>query len=149
MKPKNYLIVFIVVFTSFSFRLASGQGVLFGYDAAGNQISRERIIDMSENGVSINESSVRNPIYEEILKDMKITIYPNPTKGVLKIDITGVEIPKEGSIRIYNLRGGLVSQIQQIAESNLIDISAQPVGMYLMKIIIDSKHVSTWKIIKE
>jgi len=41
---------------------------------------------------------------EEQLGERKITVYPNPTKGELKVDITGGNIKDEISIRLINAK---------------------------------------------
>jgi len=88
------------------------------------------------------------PKYEDVLADFKITIYPNPTKGLLRVDITGVEIPKDARIYIYNVQGAIVRQLTGISVSNELDISAQPAGSYIIKILLNKDNISTWTIIK-
>lgn len=148
MRTQKLLMVLFVIFTGFSASTVKAQ-VVFGYDAAGNQIFRERVIDMSANNYAINEKRLSETKYEDILKGMKITIYPNPTKGIVRIDISGMQIPENASIRIYNLQGVMLSQVENIGESNLVDLSSQPIGIYVMRIIIEKGRVSAWKIIKE
>ena len=70
-------------------------------------------------------------------QDSDITIYPNPTNGLLYIDydITNVEI--------YNILGQLVKETKE----NVIDLSAQEASTYLLKVITPS-GVVTKQIIK-
>ena len=42
-------------------------------------------------------------IREEELSETKVTIYPNPTKGMLKVDISGVEQFENAQISLYDL----------------------------------------------
>ena len=71
-------------------------------------------------------------------QDSDITIYPNPTNGLLYIDydITNVEI--------YNILGQLVKETKE----NVIDLSAQEAGTYILKVITPS-GVVTKQIIKK
>ncbi len=66
------------------------------------------------------------------------SIYPNPTNGLIYIDyeITNVEI--------YNIVGQLVKETKE----NVIDLSAQEAGTYILKIITPS-GVITKQIIKK
>ena len=133
--------------------------VKYTYDASGNRVSREKVINMRSMLKSSvggdNENSETDvpaaeiPIYEDVLSDMKITIYPNPTKGLLRVDITGGEITKDARIYLYNMQGMLIRQMTGISATNNLDISSQPAGIYILHIMTDKKNVTTWKIIKE
>ena len=82
--------------------------------------------------------------------EMKINVYPNPTKGMLRVDITDVEISKDARIYLYNIQGAMIRQLTGISTTNELDISEQPAGVYLMRVILpDRNNVSTYKIIKE
>lgn len=90
------------------------------------------------------------PTFEDLLAETKITIYPNPTKGMLRVDIAAANaIPKDARIYLYNVSGALVRQLTGVSATNSLDISAQPAGTYIMRIMLDRENVSTWKIIKE
>ena len=87
-------------------------------------------------------------IDEEELSETKVTIYPNPTKGVLKVDISGVEKFENAQISLYDLTGKLLQQWAGISQSNTIDLSERTPGMYIMQVAYNGK-ISSWKIIKE
>lgn len=140
--------------------------IRFTYDMTGNRVTRNKVIHMVDT-ISKTKSSVDEvvgeivpevtedttvneiPKYEEILTEMKITIFPNPTKGMLQIDITGGEISKEAKIHIYNQTGALVRQVNGVSGSNVVDISSQPAGIYLLRITLSKDSVSVWKVIKD
>ena len=130
------------------------QSIKYTYDASGNRISRN-VITMSSRLKSSGASSNNKvavtelPKFEEALGDMIITIYPNPTKGMLQVDISGGDISKDARIYLYNFSGMMVRQLSGVSVTNFLDISAQPTGVYTMKIVLDKNNVSTWKIIKE
>ena len=87
-------------------------------------------------------------VYEEELSETKVTIYPNPTKGMLKVDISGVEKFENARISLYDLTGKLLQQWAGISQSNEIDLSERTPGMYIMQIVYNG-NASSWKIIKE
>ena len=147
------LFLTVLVWLAFAVN-TDAQLVKYRYDASGNQVSREKTIMLGSlpgpgSGSGETVTKVEIPSYEDLFNERKITIYPNPTKGMLRIDITGDELPGDAMIFIYNSSGTTVRQMNKITESNIVDISSQPTGVYIMRVIIDKEQVSTWKIIKE
>ena len=128
--------------------------IKFSYDASGNRVLRENVIFVSSN---IKSSSVGKPeaasaekqIYKDVVGEMKVAIYPNPTRGMLRVDISGVEIPFGAKLFIHNFSGAVIQQLNGLSESNMVDISSQPAGIYIMKISLGMNQISIWKIIKE
>ena len=131
--------------------------ISYSYDASGNRTSRKTItmssmVSSSIRSASISETEVavaEIPLFEDVLAEKKITIYPNPTQGMLQIDITGEEISRDARIYLYNMSGKLIHQLTGISASNHLDISSQPAGVYIMRIMLDNNNISSWKIIKE
>jgi len=81
---------------SFLLILSSGMAqnmVSYAYDNAGNRISR-KIVLMGSNPSHVKKSADPVPV-EDQLGDRKITVYPNPTRGALAVEITGGDA-KEG-----------------------------------------------------
>ena len=151
---KLYLVV-VAVLLSFQ---AEAQPIKYTYDDSGNRTKREKVISMPSMAKSSTGETDQNEepekkevvsMFEEMLSELKIVIYPNPTTGVLRIDITGAAIPPGAKIYLYNNSGILIRQWTGISGSNVMDISAQKAGIYLMRIQLDEINISTWKIIKE
>lgn len=124
------------------------QTLKYTYDVAGNRLSRVKVVDMSGGTKSIS-GDLRKDKVEDVVNELKVTIYPNPTKGIMRIDVEGVELKPTSCIKIYSSGGALVRSVERLSTSNVIDISSQLVGLYMMQIVLDSEHVSVWKIIKE
>ena len=118
--------------------------VVYTYDASGNRIQSQKQIRLrdAENGSDQDTIPLR-----ESLSSHRITIYPNPTKGQFSVEITGSAIPDNSSISIYSLQGSVIYQNAEPDILNEIDLSSQPNGIYMLRIMIDSE-TSTWKIIK-
>ena len=113
--------------------------IKYTYDDAGNRLTRKKEIVVQTRGALNNE---------EEPSVTKVTIYPNPTKGVLKVDISGVEKFENAQISLYDLTGKLLQQWAGISQSNEIDLSERTPGMYIMQIVYNG-NASSWKIIKE
>ena len=122
------------------------QRIKYTYDSAGNRLSRQKEIVVQTRGALSDEEEPS--VYEEELSETKVTIYPNPTKGVLKVDISGVEKFENAQISLYDLTGKLLQQWAGISQSNTIDLSERTPGMYIMQIVYNG-NASSWKIIKE
>ena len=121
--------------------------IKYTYDSAGNRLTRQKEIVVQTRGV-LSDDEVEPSIYEEKLSETKVTIYPNPTRGMLKVDISGVEKFENSRISLYDLTGTLMQQWGSISQSNAVDISDRTPGMYIMQIVYNG-NTSSWKIIKE
>ena len=130
------------------------QQISYTYDNSGNRITRQKVISMPNMVKSvedISESTEEDDTasYEDYVAEAKITIFPNPTRGSLRIDINGITIPAEAKIYLYDISGKMVMQLNAISESNTLDISSQPSGVYIMRIYMDESNSTVWNIIKE
>lgn len=122
------------------------QRIKYTYDNAGNRLTRQKEIVVQTRGALSDEEELS--VYEEELSETKVTIYPNPTRGMLKVDISGVEKFENARISLYDLTGKLLQQWAGISQSNEIDLSERTPGMYIMQVAYNGK-ISSWKIIKE
>ena len=122
------------------------QRIKYTYDSAGNRLTRQKEIVVQTRGALSDEEEPS--VYEEELSETKVTIYPNPTRGMLKVDISGVEKFENARISLYDLTGKLLQQWAGISQSNEIDLSERTPGMYIMQVAYNGK-ISSWKIIKE
>lgn len=122
--------------------------VLFTYDASGNRTSGQKEIIVRRLGADEQEQEQEpaSPL-REALTLHRISVYPNPTEGPLHIDISGLATTDGSSITIYNTLGGIVYYESDISESNELDLTTYPVGMYLMILRLEGE-TSTWKIVR-
>jgi len=76
---------------------------------------------------------------ESISDGGHVTVYPNPSNGVFAIGIKNYELGITNSVEVYNMLGEKVySQFLIPNSSFLIDLSSQPNGIYLYRIIATS-----------
>lgn len=84
----------------------------------------------------------------DINNQNNIVVYPNPSKGILNIDLENV-IEKYDTLEVFNLMGQIVhKEILVDKSTNTIDISKLPDGYYIVKIKNDVKSVQI-KLIKK
>ena len=118
----------------------------FSYDAAGNRVKREIILGRSSKSKIDSTLSIK-PI-TELIGEMKITIYPNPTKGQLSVGIANMPQNTSGEIKIYNIVGKVIQQLKTLGPLNQFDFSVYPTGIYVLYIKV-GQNESKWKIIKQ
>jgi hypothetical protein len=153
---------------------ANAQSVSYLYDASGNRLERiinmkmltpppqdstESIIDdekdiakygqdVVQNTESGDENEKTQEIYTDVLGKTQISIYPNPTRGLLTIKISNLPEHSASSLTLFDMQGKVITQKQQLSDENKLDISTQPVGVYIMQITIEDE-VTNWKIVKQ
>lgn len=137
--------------------------LLFAYDNAGNQKQRFYCkfdgctVETPPAGrasnakiiVSNEEESIEQ-IDDVILLEKAISIYPNPTKGVmlLKLDFNS-NITLSHSVNIFNSAGILVYEIPSNSKMQIeLNISDFPTGVYLVHAHLSNGESVTKKIIK-
>jgi len=101
-KTKPYFLVFLFLI-AFTINGIGQNIVSYAYDNACNRITR-KIVLLCSNPMHIKIDTIAPAPVEEQLGERKITVYPNPTKGELKVDITGGNIKDEISIRLINAK---------------------------------------------
>ena len=119
--------------------------IVYTYDASGNRTLREKEIVYRTRSVVDGEPEE----YSDTLSLYnKVIVYPNPTEGLLRIDITGMERVARSSLSGYSQSGQLLMSVSPLSDSNDIDLTGYPSGVYHFIIVLDDK-TSTWKIIKK
>ncbi len=124
---------------------AQNAHVGFGYDKAGNRISRY-VIYMKDASVT---DSVKLE-QRDLLAGVKVLIKPNPTTGALTIELknAGTENEVDASYFLYTTGGKLIRYNEKMNATTRINIGNQGKGLYILKILINGK-TRVWKVIKE
>lgn len=119
------------------------QTLSYSYDAMGNRIAREIVI--SKKAAPLKDST---SYMSEVLSERTVKIYPNPTRGQLKVEIPIQEGQLIPQFKIYSSSGQLIHSVKATSSTTSFDLSSTPNGLYLLHVII-GKEESTWKIIKK
>ncbi len=144
---KNYL---LIVFFAFCSTGAFCQTTLhYTYDAAGNRT--ERTINLGDGKSGIMDESITRQ--QEIIKDdtflpSTILIYPNPTDGLLQIEIieSGDGDP-DFALVLTDINGTQILRKKKESFRTIIDLSDQPAGFYILNITLGTV-ASRWKVVK-
>lgn len=139
--------VFLALFL-LNFNSIRADRIVYGYDNSGNRILRQKEIVYRTRSVVDGESEDPEEYSDTLSVYNKVTVYPNPTEGLLKIDITGMERVGRSSLSAYSQSGQLLMNVSPLSDSNEIDLTGYPSAVYYFIIVLDDK-TSTWKIIKK
>lgn len=137
-----YTLILLAMLAVFSCTDSYAQRIEYSYDASGNRISRKKEIVLTKSAV------IPATIFTEELAERTIKIYPNPTEGHLKVEISDFDKCQSVSLSIYNIQGQLVLKRRMESSVCDLDISGRPNGLYVLQINIDGENTS-WKIIKK
>ena len=122
--------------------------IRFTYDDSGNRIER-RLIILGDKSAQIGDSnSTKENVLVENQGGLQIRIYPNPTKGRVKLEIPSYEAGVAGEIHVFDPNGRKVLSQKRINHINTIDLSMVKNGIYFLKLTYGGQRVD-WKIIKQ
>lgn len=136
--------------------LTAQDSISFEYNAAGGRISKKVIrmttLAPAQQDVEEEEEPVEAPteieeVYNDHLAEAEIRIYPNPTKGLLFVNIDNIPADSRAQIMLFNMSGRQLLTTEIVSSPTEIDITNHPNGVYIMRIIIGDK-LTEWKIIK-
>lgn len=125
----------------------SGQKIAFTYDNDGNMESRYVVPLKSSVQKQEEKEETATDIVSVELAEQKITVYPNPTKGEICVEISPLNQEEENFIRLFDMSGRLLKTVKIASERTYLEISGTS-GAYLLNIHL-GKNVSKWKIIKQ
>jgi hypothetical protein len=130
----------------------------YKYDAAGNRTQRKFTVTNSippsfrkaNMGDTISEPTKPVDKTPEVLQmaGYRVTIYPNPTLGHLKIEVANFPTHQEAYYYIFNVSGTTIIPKTPYNQSVDIDLTAYPTGLYVLRNIIGN-DIKDWKIVKE
>ena len=82
-------------------------------------------------------------IDDEIIQNPKLTVYPNPTSGI--VHFIGNQQLNQSRVKVYNFSG---NHIPARILANSIDLSGLPSGVYFVKAFKENESYSVGKVIK-
>jgi len=137
----------ILLVSSIASSSLKGQ-IYFNYDDAGNCIEKYKTIVLLSKVKGNSKDTTNVDFQSEKILDRELIIYPNPTRGALKVEIRGKSPENPVRYLLTDLSGKTLSQVKSDDMYYLFDMTAYPTGVYLLRIMIDNRW-SKWKIIKE
>jgi len=143
------LITFLIAFCAISYNAVSQ--ISFTYDADGNMESRTVVTLKSASFVNeegnVEEEETIPEIVSAELGKQTITVYPNPTRGKILVEIQPLNHEEENFMRLFNSQGQLIETVNIASERTPLEIAGSA-GVYLLDVHLGS-NISKWKIIKQ
>lgn len=145
------LTLLFAIATIAAFTLQAQTIVKYNYDNAGNRIYRGIIVmetTLKKGTIDTDSSEYKQKILEEKLGDVTVRIYPNPTKGIIKVEIPEYKPEFKGLAALYSLKGKLLQTKVFDSSEITLDLTSYPLGTYVLKINLGDRE-SEWKILKQ
>ena len=133
---------FSCLFTAVMFSMTAVGQISYSYDLAGNRVKREIVMS----NLAPKNSLVTG--FTEVLAKKNIRIYPNPTKGHLRVEVVGYDSTDKCLLQVFNATGALIINKKATLPFTEINITNQPNGIYLLLITLNGENTK-WKIIKK
>lgn len=119
----------------------------FGYDAAGNR--EYRVIGLPPGLKSTAKAdSAQSKEYKEVIGELEIILYPNPTEGMLTVELKNLDEAKPSSIMVYDYSGRLLQSKNNLGAINTVDLSQMPRATYILR-ISSGERKTEWKVLKQ
>lgn len=153
MKIKFLIIALLAIVSLKSF----SQDIEYVYDLAGNRTERHVIPpptqapEPEETDVvsdNLDNKEIEPEVYEDLIAEKQIKIYPNPTRGKLAIEIVNYNLNDVGTIQVFDMVGRMVQNVTKLSNQLEVDITNEPPGSYIIVIVIGNEK-SEWKVIKQ
>ncbi len=124
------------------------QSVEFVYDKySGTRITRRIITLNKSNKNDFATDKNKTTLYNDVFKNLKITIFPNPNGGKFKVRIQGLKTNQKAIVYLTTISGKIVYKQRFLSKDLDIDIQNKVNGEYILYINLDGK-IKSWKIIK-
>ena len=81
--------------------------------------------------------------------DGHFTLYPNPTSGIITLQLTPETCPMNSEIQIFDIYGKRLQVISFTGETTQIDLSSYVPGVYLIQMVGDGRVIGVRKVVKE
>jgi hypothetical protein len=78
-----------------------------------------------------------------------LAVYPNPTSGIVTLQLTPATCPLKPEIQIFDIYGKRLQVMSVNGETTQIDLSSYTPGVYLIKLVGDGRVIGVRKVVKE
>ncbi len=122
-----------------------GQTIYFNYDGSGNRTYRGITLKSAQESTAQEQEP---EIFADKMGQLEYSIYPNPTKGQLQIEIKKLKEGTTVELLVYDINGKLLTRQTVTTSLTTVDLSSYKQGMYLLH-MVEGKNIHKWKIAKE
>ena len=149
---QKFTLSFFLLFVTVACIAQGNHPRTYEYDNAGNRLLRttvrlrQAVAAETDTSFADVSNSKQEPYYEEIVGENNVTVYPNPTKGLVTLQFN--KPVKTGLYRLSDLSGKLLLDGAITTSIFTLDLSRYENGVYLLTLTLDGE-TDTWKIIKQ
>lgn len=118
--------------------------VRYSYDAAGNRVKREIVMNPSPSLSPKKQTSYT----DDIADDYKLKITPSAQDGIVLVEIVSRTDMQEGCIDVFSVKGMHVLTTMTSGGRATIDLSGKRSGVYILHVSVDGNETD-WIIIKK
>jgi len=123
---------------------AFSQTISYTYDDAGNRVSRKVVVLDNKKTGTLNSQDQQNQedaLLEDRQGNLQVKVYPNPTRGMLRVEIKQAPLNNAGNeplenarVTIHDMSGREIYSNPRFGPRGNIDLSGQPIGVYIMRV---------------
>lgn len=139
----------ILFFAILFFQFAHAQTINFIYDDAGICILKYKTVTIQNIKNNVTDTTLTNPdSLEDIIDEIKVLILPNPTKGILHVEIRNTSSELSVIYNLTDIHGATLQTESTTSPAFIIDMSLYHAGTYLLCLNINGIK-ETYKIIRK
>ena len=117
------------------------QDFTYSYDVAGNRIKREITQSQQQQILDNPEESLQTTAQEKNEPAFAVLLYPNPTSGILTLELPELQAGEQGSINVYSNMGQIVLQQRSVTAAQTLNLYNLLPGYYIVHITVGNKTV--------
>jgi len=118
----------------------------YTYDAAGNRIKREMIVEKANQSISDFFMNGHESLQANNKYHVKFSL--NPSDDLLQVTVEGYDPSDGGSVTLYSTQGTLLYKNKIVSNTFTLRMNSYPDGVYIIRITINEIS-DTWKITKQ
>ena len=146
MKARTLTMLLIGLLLSSSPVWSQETTVHFTYDDCGNRVLRHLDIEkIEENGKAVEAGGLLE-VASDYIGGLEVFLYPNPTGGNVTVKLSDDNDSPLDAV-LTTVTGVIVEYYRFDGLQHEFDLSSQPAGIYLLKLILIDE-TRTWKIVK-
>ncbi len=143
--PKTQLLLLMLLFAT---AVLAQNRITYQYDNAGNRVSRAIVLASGPSMVKGKTATPDSVVVQERMGSREIKIYPNPTRGMLGVEIKGGDSNDKLRLQLFAANGSMLINAQATEGLNPVDLAQQPPGIYVL-VIFAGNNRTEYKIVKE
>ncbi|PKL15644.1 MAG: hypothetical protein CVV49_20360 [Spirochaetae bacterium HGW-Spirochaetae-5] len=146
---KTLKFIFCLILLVVVKQTVKAQSIQYGYDNAGNRISRMIVVQKSSE-LNLSDTLVdeSKQINDEMLTETGLVkVYPNPVGDILHVVLPATEL-LSAEYRLYNTKGVLLEIGRLEASNNKLAVGHLSPGLYLL-LVHKNEKTEQWKILKK